>query len=137
MLGVSKVAAYKGFMKVLQRNSDRDIKSFHPMELQDLELEQADIWKTLDQPGYEENAKVRLRCHDRLNRVHIRRARLLGLNAPQKLDIRWMYRMGSDQNPLSAWRRSKTAGDDGDTDAIHTSVAFLGDKNDQDAGTRM
>src|ERR1700675_3788799 len=48
MLGISRVAAYKGFMRALHRNADKDIKSFHAMELEDLELEQADIWKILD-----------------------------------------------------------------------------------------
>jgi len=47
-LGVSKVAAYKGFIRALHRKADKDIKSFHAMELEDLELEQADIWKILD-----------------------------------------------------------------------------------------
>ena len=96
-LGISRVAAYKGFMRALHRNADKDIKSFHAMELEDLELEQADIWKILDRPGNEENDKVRLQCYDRLNRVHIRRARLLGLDAPQKLDLRGLYRSGGEE----------------------------------------
>jgi hypothetical protein len=97
MLGVSKVAAYKGFMRALHRNADKDIKTFHAMELEDLELEQADIWKILDRPGNEENDHVRLQCYDRLNRVHIRRARLLGLDAPQRLDLRGLYRSGGEE----------------------------------------
>jgi hypothetical protein len=45
----------------------------------------------------ENNPKIQLAGLDRLNRVHIRRSRLLGLDAPQKLDIQGMYRTGTEE----------------------------------------
>jgi hypothetical protein len=42
-----------------------------------------------------------------LNVVHIRRARLLGLDAPTKLDVRGLYRTGIDE--ISAERQARRA----------------------------
>ena len=42
-----------------------------------------------------------------INRIHIRRARLLGLDAPQKLDIQGLYRSGGDE--MSAVRMARQA----------------------------
>src|SRR6202035_561308 len=41
------------------------------------------------------------------NRIHIRRARLLGLDAPQKLDIRGLYRIGGDQQSAERLARER------------------------------
>ncbi len=106
-LGISKVAASKGFIRALHRNADKDIKSFHAVELEDLELEQSDIWKILERPGNEENDKIRLQCYDRLNRIHIRRAKLLGLDAPTKLDISGFYRKGESQASAESLARQR------------------------------
>jgi hypothetical protein len=100
MLDISKAAAVKGFYIALHRGANHDIKNYHATELEDFELELADIWKTLVRAGNEENDKIQLRSYYRLNRIHIRRARLPGLEVAQKLNPRSLYRSGDD--PVSA-----------------------------------
>jgi hypothetical protein len=91
-LGISKVSAVQGFNRALHGDANHDIKKNHVMELKDLELEQAAIWKNLVRAGNEENEKIQLQSYDRLNRVYIRRARLPGLELAQKLNQRILYR---------------------------------------------
>jgi hypothetical protein len=45
-----------------------------------------------------------------MNRIHIRRARLLGLDAPQKLDIRGLDRIGGDQQSAERLARERVLG---------------------------
>jgi len=94
-VGVSKQAVIKAFHKALHRNTDEDIQTHHRSELADLEIEQAKVWTIID--ANEDKPKIQLACLDRLNRVHVRRSRLLGLDAPQKLDIQGMYRTGTEE----------------------------------------
>jgi hypothetical protein len=41
--------------------------------------------------------KAQASLEDRLMRIHIRRAKLLGLDAPTKLDVSGIYRTGADE----------------------------------------
>ena len=54
-----------------------------------------------------DNPKARAAGLAALNRIHIRRARLLGLDAPTKLDVRGLYRTGIDE--ISAERQARRA----------------------------
>jgi hypothetical protein len=100
-VGVSKVSAIKAFYKALHRNTDRDIQTHHRIELAKLEMEETRLWQALD--THKESWQATATCIGGLNRIHIRRAHLLGLDAPTKLDVSGIYRIGTDE--LSEERR--------------------------------
>jgi hypothetical protein len=104
-VGISKQAAQRAFQQALHRNTDKTIQIHHRSELAELEMEQSRLWQTLDQE--KDNWKAVVACMAAINRIHIRRARLLGLDAPQKLDIRSLYRSGGDE--MSAVRVARQA----------------------------
>jgi hypothetical protein len=104
-VGISKQAAQLAFQKALHRNTDKTIQIHHRSELAELEMEQSRLWQTLDQE--KDNWKAVVACMAAINRIHIRRARLLGLDAPQKLDIQGLYRSGGDE--MSAVRMARQA----------------------------
>jgi tetratricopeptide (TPR) repeat protein len=91
-VGVSKGQAVRGFYRALRRNTDQDIQSHHRNELADLEMEQAKYWTIID--ANKDNWKAQVSALRALNFVHIRRARLLGLDAPTKLDVIGIYQPG-------------------------------------------
>jgi hypothetical protein len=105
-VGISKQAAQRAFQKALHRNTDKTIQTHHRSELAELEMEQSRLWQTLDQE--KDNWKAVVSCLNAINRIHIRRARLLGLDAPQKkLDIQGLYLSGGDE--MSAVRMERQA----------------------------
>src|ERR1700719_1596802 len=94
-VGVSKQAAVKAFHKALHRNTDQDISTHHRSELAKLEMEETRLWQVLD--THKENWQAPATCISGLNRIHVRRAHLLGLDAPTKLDVSGIYRTGADE----------------------------------------
>jgi hypothetical protein len=94
-VGVSKQAAVKAFHKALHRNTDQDISTHHRSELAKLEMEETRLWQVLD--THKENWQATATCISGLNRIHVRRAHLLGLDAPTKLDVSRIYRTGADE----------------------------------------
>jgi hypothetical protein len=94
-LGVNKSNAIRAFYRALRRNTDKDIQAYHRSELAEPELEQSRIWRSLDAKEADVYATVAVMAA--LNRIHVRRAKLLGLDAPAKLDIRGMYGIGTDE----------------------------------------
>jgi hypothetical protein len=94
-VGVSKQAATKAFKKALHRNTDQDISTDHRSELAKLEMEETRLWQVLD--THKENWQATATCISGLNRIHVRRAHLLGLDAPTKLDVSGIYRIGADE----------------------------------------
>jgi len=107
VVGVSKQACEKLFKRALHRNTDADIQTHHRIELAKLELEELEIWKILDRPENKEQDKIRLACFGRLKDIHIRRAKLLGLDAPTKLDVTDIYKRGG--NDASAEQLAREA----------------------------
>jgi hypothetical protein len=101
VVGVSKQAAQKAYFKALRRNTDQDINSHHRGELAELDAQQAKLWTVVDSNKVSE--KNLIAAINAMNRIHIRRARLLGLDAPTKLDVSGIYRKGTDE--LSDERR--------------------------------
>lgn len=95
VVGVSKQAAQKTYFKALRRNTDQDINSHHRSELADLDAQQAKLWTVVDKNDVSE--KHLIAAINAMNRIHIRRAHLLGLDAPTKLDVRGLYRTGTDE----------------------------------------
>jgi hypothetical protein len=55
-------------------------------------MEQAKYWSIID--AQKDNWKAQISALRSLNFVHIRRARLLGLDAPTKLDVSGIYQRG-------------------------------------------
>jgi len=100
-VGVSKQAAVKAFYKALRRSTEQNISIHHRSELAKLEMEETRYWQALD--AHKENWQAVAALSGSLNRVHVRRAHLLGLNAPTKLDVSGIYRTGTDE--LSEERR--------------------------------
>jgi hypothetical protein len=105
IVGISRQATDRAFQKALHRNTDKTIQLHHRSELAELEMEQSRLWQTLDQE--KNNWRAVVACLAAINRIHIRRARLLGLDAPQKLDIRSLYRSAGDE--VSAVRVARQA----------------------------
>jgi hypothetical protein len=101
VVGVSKQAAQKTYFKALRRNTDQDISTHHRSELAELDAQQAKLWTVVDNPKVNEKSLVA--AINAMNRIHVRRARLLGLDAPTKLDVSGIYRTGRDE--LSDERR--------------------------------
>jgi hypothetical protein len=94
-VGVSKTAAINAFKKALHRNTDQDIQTHHRIELAKLEMEETRLWQALD--SHKESWQATATCMSGLNRIHVRRAHLLGLDAPAKLDVSGIYRTGADE----------------------------------------
>ena len=84
-VGVNKSNAIRAFNKALRRNTDQDISTHHRSELAELDAQQAKLWTVVDNP--KESSKNLIAAVNAMNRIHIRRARLLGLDAPQKLAL--------------------------------------------------
>src|SRR3984957_19406360 len=95
-VGVNKSNAIRAFNKALRRNTDQDISTHHRSELAELDAQQAKLWTVVDNP--KESSKNLIAAVNAMNRIHIRPARLLGVDAPQKLNIRGLYRIGGDQH---------------------------------------
>ena len=106
-VGVSRQAAQKAFYKALRRNTDQDIHTYHRSELAELDIEQTAAWEVID--AAKDDWKAKTAGLAALSRIHIRRARLLGLDAPQKLDLRDIYRSGSDELSAERSRLSQEA----------------------------
>jgi hypothetical protein len=100
VVGVSKQAAQKAYFKALRRNTDQDIQTHHRSELAELDAEASAAWELVDT---KDSPKTRAAGLAALNRIHIRRAHLLGLDAPTKIDVSGIYRIGTDE--LSDERR--------------------------------
>jgi hypothetical protein len=85
VVGVSKTAVINTFKRALHRNTNQDIQTHHRTELAKLEMEETRLWQTLD--SHKESWQATATCMSGLNRIHVRRAHLLGLDAPTKLDV--------------------------------------------------
>ena len=94
MVGISKQNAQKAFIRALHRATEADFQTHHRSELAELEAEARVAWEMVD---VKDNPKTRASGLTILNRIHIRRAKLLGLDAPTKLDVAAFYARGTDQ----------------------------------------
>jgi hypothetical protein len=101
VIGIGRVSAWKAFKKALHRQTNQDIQTHHRIELAELDMEKANVWRAMD--ANKEDWRAQMSGTAQLNRIHIRRAHLLGLDAPTKLDVSGIYRVGTDE--LSEERR--------------------------------
>jgi hypothetical protein len=97
VVGVTKQSARSAFLKALRRNTDQDIQTHHRSELAELDAEASAAWELTDT---KDNPKTRAAGLAALNRIHIRRAKLLGLDAPAKLDVSGIYQRGGDDSSV-------------------------------------
>jgi hypothetical protein len=95
VIGIGRVAAFRAFKRALHRNTDQDLQSHHCTELAKLDIEEANIWRAMD--ANKENWRVQMSGSAQLRGIHIRRAKLLGLDSPSKLDVRALYSAGTDE----------------------------------------
>lgn len=104
-LGISKVSAIRAFDRAIRRTTKANIGEYHRVELAELEAEQASIWETIDAGKERKDAwRIKMAGLSMLNRIHIRRAKLLGLDAPTRIDLRGLY---GDDDTLSAERLNR------------------------------
>ena len=104
VVGLSRQNAQKAFVRALHRNTAVDIQTHHRSELAELEAEAKAAWEMVD---VKDAPRTRAAGLTILNRIHIRRAKLLGLDAPTKLDVSAFYARGG--NPLSEERLARQA----------------------------
>jgi hypothetical protein len=83
-LDISKQAAVKAFSRALRANTKEDIPSHRRSELGDLDLLEARCWEVIADRSTSWQAIIS--AVGSMTRLHARRARLLGLDAPQKVD---------------------------------------------------
>ena len=84
-LGMSKSAACKAYYRALHRIPLRHAKEIVTEELETLDRMESRLWREIEKPDVE----VRSICAlaQRLLGIQQRRAKLLGLDAPQQLDV--------------------------------------------------
>jgi len=92
VIGIGRVSAWKAFKKALHRQTNQDIQTHHRIELAELDMEKANIWRAMD--ANKDDWRAQMAGTSQLNRIHVRRARLLGLDAPTKLDVTGIYQRG-------------------------------------------
>jgi hypothetical protein len=58
-------------------------------------MEETNVWRAMD--ANKEDWRAQMSGTAQLRGIHVRRAKLLGLDAPTKLDVRGLYRTGIDE----------------------------------------
>jgi hypothetical protein len=94
VIGISRRAVSAAFNKALRRQTEDALDAWHRTELGGLAMEATNIWRLMDLPENKNDWRVQAALEDRLMRIHIRRAKLLGLDAPTKLDVNGIYQRG-------------------------------------------
>jgi hypothetical protein len=94
VIGVSLRAVHAAFNKALRRQTEDALDAWHRTELGGLAMEAANIWRLMDLTDNKNDWRAQSALEDRLMRIHIRRAKLLGLDAPTKLDVSGIYQRG-------------------------------------------
>ena len=96
VIGISRQAVNGAFNKALRRQTEDALDAWHRIELGGLAMEATNIWRLMDLPENKNDWRAQAALEDRLMRIHIRRAKLLGLDAPTKLDVSGLYKRGGD-----------------------------------------
>jgi hypothetical protein len=84
-LGITKSAAHKAYHRALHRVPVRRAKEMVVEELEALDRLESRLWRELERPGIEVKAVSLLTA--RLLDIQRRRAKLLGLDATQQIDV--------------------------------------------------
>ena len=107
VIGISPRAVHAAFNKALRRQTEEALDAWHRTELGGLAMEAANIWRLMDLTDNKNDWRAQAALEDRLMRIHIRRAKLLGLDAPTKLDVTGIYQRGGSD--LEAEQQAREA----------------------------
>ena len=105
-VGISKQAAQKIFERALRSNVPKDLESFRCRQLAELEFDRERIYQLADAAD-KSDFKVQLACMRLLPSLQNRTARLLGLDAAQKLDVQKIYNKSDEKASAErlSWER--------------------------------
>jgi hypothetical protein len=95
LIGIMRTSAHRAFAKALRRQTEDALDAYHQEELAGLALEAANVWRSMD--ANKDNWQAQMSGTAQLRGIHIRRAKLLGLDAPTKLDVSGIYKRGGEQ----------------------------------------
>jgi hypothetical protein len=107
VIGISRQAVNTAFNKALRRQTEDALDAWHRTELGGLAMEATNIWRLMDLPENKNDWRAQSALEDRLMRIHIRRAKLLGLDAPTKLNVSGIYQRGGSD--LEAEQQAREA----------------------------
>jgi hypothetical protein len=105
VIGVSRRAVQAGFNKALRRQTECALDDWHRTELAGLAMEASNVWRVMD--ANKNDAKIQMMGTSQLRGLHIRRAKLLGLDAPAKFDISGFYRRGENRQSAESLARQR------------------------------
>jgi hypothetical protein len=93
-VGLTKSATYKAYRRALHRVPVRYAKDIIVEELESLDRFESRLWREMEKPGID----VKIVCNlvGQALRVQQRRAKLLGLDAPQQMDVRVLKQVSED-----------------------------------------
>jgi hypothetical protein len=104
-LGISEPGAVRAFYRAIRRQTADSIQAIHRSEGAKLDMAEARLHKALD--ANKNNWKAVEALSNSLIRLYQRRARLFGLDAPQKVDIRGIYPSGTDERSAEQHERER------------------------------
>jgi hypothetical protein len=104
-LGITRQGAHRAFNKALRRGTDSDLQTHHRVELAKLAQAETNIWRTMD--ANRDDARIQFEGTTQLHGLALRRAKLLGLDAPTRMDVTGIYRRGGDE--VTAEQRAREA----------------------------
>jgi hypothetical protein len=103
-VGLSKSATYKAFRRALHRVPVRYAKDIIVEDLESLDRMESRLWREIEKPGVD----VKIVCNliGQALRVQQRRAKLLGLDAPQQIDVS-VLKQASEDNEHAAGKEQE------------------------------
>jgi hypothetical protein len=100
-LGMTKSAASKAYYRALHRVPTRNARDLIIEDIETLERIEARTWQEMGKPG--QDSKTVFKGSELLLRVQQRRAKLLGLEAPQRVNVN-LLNEGNDEADIDALR---------------------------------
>jgi hypothetical protein len=94
-LGITRQGAYRAFNKALRRGTDSDLQTHHRIELAKLAQAETNIWRTMD--ANRDDARIQFEGTTQLRGLALRRAKLLGLDAPTRMDVTGIYKQSANE----------------------------------------
>jgi hypothetical protein len=98
-VGMTKSATCKAYRRALGRVSVRYAKEIVTEELETLDRMESRLWREIEKPGVE--VKIVCALVGQALRLQQRRAKLLGLDAPQQIDVS-VLKPATDENEHAA-----------------------------------
>jgi hypothetical protein len=102
-LGMTKSSACKAYYRALRRVPTRNAKDLIIEESETLERIEARTWRKIERPG--QDSKTIFKAFELLLRVQQRRAKLLGLEAPQRVNVNVFQQADEADQFAAMWER--------------------------------